>query len=199
MEIKKIGVVGCGQMGGGIAQSAATAGYEVVVTDATPELLVKGLDRVRAQLDRNVEKGRMDAQERDAVVGHLRPVEGLDGFADCDLVIEAVIENMDEKKRIFAALDKAVQPAAILASNTSSLSITEMATATGRRDKVAGCHFFNPVPLMPIVEIVRTINAGDETIEALQAVAARMGKTAVLAKDTPGFIVNFLLIPYLLD
>lgn len=199
MQIQTIGVVGCGQMGGGIAQAAATAGYDVVVTDATPELLAHGVERVTAQLDRNVEKGRMSGEERDAAVTRLRPVEGLADFAGCDLVIEAAIEHMAEKKRIFAALDKVVRPEAILASNTSSLSITEIATATSRPDKVAGCHFFNPVPVMPVVEIVQTITVADETIETLQDVAARMGKTVVLAKDTPGFIVNLLLVPYLLD
>lgn len=199
MEIRTIGVVGCGQMGGGIAQSAATAGYDVLVTDAGPELLEKGLGQIRARLDGNVAKGRLTAEERDALLGRLHGVPELDAFAGCDLVIEAVIEKMAEKKRLFAALDKVAPPAAILASNTSSLSITAIATATTRPARVAGCHFFNPVPVIPVVEIVRTINTDDDTVETLKAVAVRMGKTAVVARDTPGFIVNLLLVPYLLD
>ena len=199
MEIRLIGVVGCGQMGGGIAQAAAAAGYDVAVTDAGAELLERGLGQIRARLDAAVAKGRLPESERDDVLGRIRGVPSLDDLADCDLVVEAVIENMAEKKRVFAALDRAVKAEAILASNTSSLSITEIATSTSRPAKVAGCHFFNPVPVMPVVEIVRTINVADETIVSLQGLAARMGKTAVIARDTPGFIVNLLLIPYLLD
>jgi 3-hydroxybutyryl-CoA dehydrogenase len=199
MDIRTVGVVGCGQMGGGIAQVAAAAGYSVLVMDASPELLEKGLGRIRAQLDRDVEKGRLAADQRDATLSRIQGVTALDSFAPCDLVIEAIVENMAEKKRLFAALDKVVQPGAILASNTSSLSLTEIGTATSRPDRVAGAHFFNPVPVMPLLEIVRTISTSDDTVDALKAVGARLGKTTVVAKDTPGFIVSALLIPYLLD
>lgn len=198
-EVRTIGIVGCGQMGGGVAQIAALAGYSVVVTSTTPESLERGLARIRAQFDREVEADRLDAARRDVALGRLNGVPSLDHLADCDLVIEVIVEDMATKKRVFAELDRVVQPATILASGTSSLSLTALGAATGRPDRVAGCHFFHPAPLMPLLEIVRTISTSDETLATLQAVGARLGKTTVVARDTPGFIVSALLIPYLLD
>ncbi len=172
MGIEKVGVVGCGQMGGGIAQVFAQAGYPVVVMESTQALLDKGIARIDSQLARGVEKGRLSAEDRQATMGRIQGTLDFTDFAACDLVIEAIVEQMDEKKRVFAALDQAVQPQAILASNTSSLPIIEIATATARRERVAGMHFFNPVPVMPIVEVVRTIVTSDETIEAAAQEAA---------------------------
>src|SRR3989440_7644495 len=161
VDIRTVGVVGCGQMGGGIAQVAAAAGYSVVVMDASPELLEKGLGRIRAQLNRDVEKGRLAADQRDALLSRIQSVTALDSFAPCDLVIEAIVENMAEKKRIFAALDTVVQPGAILASNTPSLSLTEIGTPTSPPQRVAGAHFFNPAPVLPLLGIVRTTSTSD--------------------------------------
>jgi 3-hydroxybutyryl-CoA dehydrogenase len=199
MQIKKVGVVGCGLMGAGIVEVCAKAGYEVVVSEINDEFLQKGLGRLNKSLSRAVSKGKATQEEMDAALARVKGTTDTADFADCDLVIEAAIENMELKKQIFAELDGILRPEAIIGSNTSSLCITEMASATQRGDKVLGIHFFNPVPVMPLLELVRTILTSDETLAIAQEFGQSVGKTTVVAKDTPGFIVNRLLIPYLLD
>jgi 3-hydroxybutyryl-CoA dehydrogenase len=197
-EFKRVGVCGCGLMGSGIAQVAATAGCDVTVLETDPKALDKGMAGIAKSLAKFVEKGTIDAAQRDAVLGRIKTTTNVDDLAGSDVVIEAVIENMDVKKALFAKLDALLAPQAIICSNTSSLCVIEMAAATKRLDRVAGLHFFNPVPLMKLVEVVKTIATSQETIDALMAFAKKVGKTAILAKDTPGFIVNRLLVPYLL-
>jgi 3-hydroxybutyryl-CoA dehydrogenase len=199
MELRTIGVVGCGLMGSGIAEVCARAGYDVVVREVNDELLQKGLDRLRQSLTRAVARGKSTQEQADQAWARIHGTLNFAEFADCDLVVEAAIENMDLKKQIFTELDRIVPPHAILASNTSSLCVTEMASVTRRGDKVLGIHFFNPVPVMPLIEFVRTILTSDTTMEIARQFGASLGKTMVTAKDTPGFIVNRLLIPYLLD
>lgn len=199
MEIKHIGVVGCGLMGSGIAEACARAGYQVSVSEISDELLQKGLVRIQKSLSRAVARGKSEQHQADQAMARITGTLDLADLAGCDLAIEAAIENMAVKKEIFATLDKLLAPHALLASNTSSLCITEMAGATKRGDKVLGIHFFNPVPVMPLIEFVRTILTSDETMETARQFGASLGKTMVTAKDTPGFIVNRLLIPYLLD
>ncbi|MGH2343828.1 MAG: 3-hydroxyacyl-CoA dehydrogenase family protein [Chloroflexota bacterium] len=199
MRIERVGVVGCGQMGGGIAQVFAQAGFPVVVLESTSALLDKGLGRIADQWARGVEKGRLSEEDRRLFQGRLTGTLDFAAFADRDLVIEAIVEQLGPKQEVFAQLDRLVKPDAILVSNTSSLPVMEIAAATKRPDRVAGMHFFNPVPVMRIVELVRTIVTSDETLETLRSTAEALGKTVVSAKDTPGFIVNLLLIPYLLD
>lgn len=197
--VRRVGVVGCGLMGSGIAEVVARAGYDVVVRELTPELLERGLGRIDASLRRAVERGKLDEAAREAARARIRGTTALEDLAGADLVIEAVIERMDEKKAVLGALDRIVAPGVVLASNTSSLSITEMAAATRRPDRVVGLHFFNPVPVMPLVEVVRGLSTAEEVVAAMREFAGRLGKTVVVARDTPGFIVNRLLIPYLLD
>ncbi|HVA88569.1 MAG TPA: 3-hydroxybutyryl-CoA dehydrogenase [Chloroflexota bacterium] len=199
MNIQRVGVVGCGQMGGGIVQVFAQAGFPVVVLENGSDLLERGISRIAGQLARAVEKGKLPSEDRERVLARITGTLNFSDFANCDLVIEAIVERMEPKREVFATLERVVKPGAILASNTSSLAIMEIAVATNRPDRVAGMHFFNPVPVMPIVEVVRTIRTSDETIETIRAAAGALGKSVVLAKDTPGFIVNLLLIPYLLD
>jgi len=199
MAIEKVGVVGCGLMGSGIAQVAAQAGFAVVVREVTPELVDKGLKSIEKNLARMVEKGAITAEERDQVRGRLRGTTKIEDLADRDLIVEAIIEQVPAKKELFAALDKICGPATIFASNTSSCSVTEIATATSRPHRFFGLHFFNPVPVMKLVEVVRTIASETETYEDLVAFAARLGKTPVRTSDRTGFIVNRLLVPYLLD
>jgi 3-hydroxybutyryl-CoA dehydrogenase len=199
MEIKKVGVVGCGLMGSGIVEVCARAGYEVVVSEINDEFLQKGMDRINKSLSRAVSKGKATQEEMDAALARIKGTTDTADFAPCDLVIEAVIENMELKKEIFAELDGILRPEAIIGSNTSSLCVVEMASATQRGDKVLGIHFFNPVPIMPLLELVRTILTSDETLAIAHEFGQSVGKTTVVAKDTPGFIVNRLLIPYLLD
>jgi len=199
MEIKKVGVVGCGLMGSGIVEVCARAGYEVVVSEINDEFLQKGMDRLKRSLSKAVSKGKATQEEMDAALARIRGTTDPADFAPCDLVIEAAIENMELKKNIFAELDGILRPEVIIGSNTSSLCITEMASATKRGDKVLGIHFFNPVPVMPLLELVRTILTSDETLAIAREFGRSVGKTTVVAKDTPGFIVNRLLIPYLLD
>jgi 3-hydroxybutyryl-CoA dehydrogenase len=198
MEIKKVGVVGCGLMGSGIVEVCAKAGYEVVVSEINEEFLQKGMDRINKSLSRAVSKGKATQEEMDATLGRVKGTTKMADFAPCDLVIEAAVENMELKKQIFTELDGILRPEAIIGSNTSSLCITEMASVTQRGDKVLGIHFFNPVPIMPLLELVRTILTSDETLAVAQEFGQSVGKTTVVAKDTPGFIVNRLLIPYLL-
>ncbi|MBI2907274.1 MAG: 3-hydroxybutyryl-CoA dehydrogenase [Chloroflexi bacterium] len=199
MELKKIGVVGCGLMGGGIAQVAAEAGYQVVVREINQELLAKGMNVIRGNLARNVEKGRMTQQAMDDTLARLKGTTELADFKDRDMVIEAIFEDIEEKKKLFATLDGICRPDAILASNTSSLTVVEMAAATKRASKVVGIHFFSPVPVMKLVEIVKTIVTSDDTLETAVNFGKTVGKTVVTAKDLPGFIVNRLLIPFLID
>jgi len=199
MEIKKIGVVGCGQMGAGVTQVCAQAGYQVIVSEINSELLNKGLKSIDSRLGRDVEKGRLSPQDKDGILNRIKGTTDTKDFADCDLVIEAAIENMDLKKKIFAELDKICPKHAILATNTSCLSIIDVAMVTSRPDKVLGMHFFNPVPVMKLLEIVKTIATSDETLEAGQTFGNSLGKAIVIARDTPGFIVNCLVIPYLLN
>ena len=198
MEIKKVGVVGCGSMGGGIAQLCAQSGYQVVVSEINDEFLKKGMGAIDKTLARSVEKGKLSQADKDAVMGRLKGTTSTKDFADCDLVIEAAIENLELKKKIFAELDGICSPNAILATNTSCLSIIEMAMATKRPDKVLGLHFFNPAPVMKLLEIVRTIATSDEVLETSQKFGESLGKTNVIAQDAPGFIVNRLWLPFLL-
>ena len=199
MSIEKVGVVGCGLMGAGIAQVAAQAGCDVIVREVSPELVEKGLKSIEKNLARLVEKGTMTAADRDAVRGRLRGTTKLEDLADRDLIVEAIIEQLPIKRELYGALDKICGPSTLFASNTSSLSITEMATATKRPDKFFGLHFFNPVPVMKLVEVIRTIASDENAYADLVAFAKKLGKTPVLTSDRTGFIVNRLLVPYLLD
>jgi 3-hydroxybutyryl-CoA dehydrogenase len=198
MEIKKVGVVGCGAMGAGIAQICAQSGYQVVASEINDELLNKGLASIEKSLAKLVEKEKISSQDKDAVVGRIKGTTSTKDFADCDLIIEAVIENMDLKKKIFAELDGICPQHAILGTNTSCLSIIDMAVATKRPEKVLGLHFFNPAPVMKLLEIVKTIATSDETVAASQEFGKSLGKTTVIAQDAPGFIVNRLWLPFLL-
>jgi 3-hydroxybutyryl-CoA dehydrogenase len=198
MAIKKVGVVGCGSMGAGIAQLCAQSGYDVVVSEINDGLLKKGLGFIDKTLARSVEKGKLPQAEKDAIIGRIKGTISTKDFADCDLVIEAAIENLELKKKIFAELDGICPKDAILATNTSCLSIIEMAVVTKRPDKVIGLHFFNPAPIMKLLEIVRTIATSEETLAASQKFGESLDKTTVVAQDAPGFIVNRLWIPFLL-
>jgi 3-hydroxybutyryl-CoA dehydrogenase len=198
MAIRKVGVVGCGLMGGGVAQTCAQSGYETVVLEVNQQLLDKGIQRIHGAWDTLASKGKLGQGQVDEYRARLHGTLEMADFANCDLVIEAVLENMEEKLRLFPALDHIVKPEALLLTNTSSLNVTQMGAVTKRPDKVCGIHFFNPVPVMKLVEIVKTISTSEETIETVSQFAVSLGKTTVLAKDTAGFIVNFLLIPYLL-
>jgi 3-hydroxybutyryl-CoA dehydrogenase len=199
MEIRKVGVAGCGLMGSGIAQVAAMAGLPTVVREVSQELLDKGLAGIQKSLGKLQEKGRLSPEQKAQTLACLQPTLQLKDFAECDLVIEAVIENLERKRQLFQELDRIVKPAAIFASNTSSLSITELMTATRRPAQFLGMHFFNPVPLMKLVEVVRTVVTDPAALEAGLEYARRVGKTPILTTDRAGFIVNRLLVPYLLD
>jgi 3-hydroxybutyryl-CoA dehydrogenase len=199
MTIKKLGIVGFGQMGSGIAQVAAAAGYPVIATDEKDEFLKKGLSRIEGLLNKAIEKGKGTEEDKKKVLGNITTTTDLSAFADCDLVIEAIVENLDTKIQVYETLDRVCKPTAIFASNTSSLSITDMAVVTSRRSQFVGMHFFNPVPVMKLVEVVRTIMTDDQTFNTAVAFAESVGKTVVRAKDTCGFVVNLLLVPYLID
>lgn len=199
MAIKKVGVIGCGLMGSGIAQVSAQAGYDVTVREVSKEFFDRGYKRIEGSLAKFVEKGKMQASDRDAALGRIKGTTNLADLKDCDIVIEAIIENMDEKTKIYKELDGICGPHTIFASNTSSLPIGDMSAVTKRRDKFCGMHFFNPVPLMKLVEVVRAIDTSEETYQTAKSYAESVGKTVVTAKDTPGFVVNVLLVPYLLD
>jgi 3-hydroxybutyryl-CoA dehydrogenase len=198
-KIKKVGVLGSGLMGSGIAEVAARAGYETVVREVTDELMDKGLARIRGSLDKAVEKGKLDGAARDETVSRLSGTVDLAPLADCDLVVEAIVENLEEKRKTFAALDQVVKADALFASNTSSLTITQIAMFTQRPDQIVGLHFFNPVPVMKLVEVVRTILTSDETFERANEFARSLGKEPIACRDNSGFVVNRLLVPYLLD
>jgi len=199
MKIRKVGVLGCGLMGAGIAEVAARAGFETVVREVSEEVVEKGLAKLRGSLDKAVERGKLDAGERDKAWGRLSGVIDLGALADCDLIVEAIVENLDEKRKTFAALDAVVKEGALFASNTSSLTITQVAMATRRPDRFVGLHFFNPVPVMKLVEVVRTLLTSQEAYDAAIEVVRAFGKEPVTARDNSGFIVNRLLVPYLLD
>jgi len=196
-EIQIIGVLGAGQMGSGIAQVAAAAGWAVRLADANLALAEKARGKIKGGLDKLVEKGRLAADAAAATVARITPVGDLADLADCDLVIEAATENVELKLELFRALDAAVKPEGLLASNTSSISLTRIAAATRRPERVVGLHFFNPVPVMKLVEVIRALQTSDATYDAARAVVGRLNKTAVTAKDSPGFLVNRILIPLL--
>jgi 3-hydroxybutyryl-CoA dehydrogenase len=198
MEIKKVGVLGCGLMGSGIAQASATAGFPVTVLEVEQKRIEKGFEVIRKSLDKLSAKGAL-TEPADAVLARLRGTTRKEDLADCDFVVEAVIENLDEKRKVFAAIDPVVKRSAIFASNTSSISITEIMTATARPGQFVGLHFFNPVPLMKLVEVARTIATTEEAFETACAFGAKLGKVPVRTSDKTGFIVNRLLVPYLLD
>jgi len=197
--IDKIGVIGLGAMGAGIAQLAVEAGYETVGREVTAELGDRAAARIGHFLTRKVEKGLLGQADRDAAVARLSVTTELSGLQDCDLVIEAIVEELAPKQQLFAELDRIVGDHAVLATNTSALSVTEIASATGRPERVVGMHFFNPAPLMPLVEIVRAELSGDAAVDAAAGVGERMGKKVVRCHDTPGFVVNRILIPLLND
>jgi 3-hydroxybutyryl-CoA dehydrogenase len=199
MDIQTVGVVGCGLMGAGIAETCARTGFLVVVREVNAGLLQAGLKRIEGSLSKAVERGKLAAEARVATWARIKGTTALEDLAGSDLVIEAVVENMALKKEVFSALDRLCPPHTILASNTSSLSITEMAATTQRPGQVIGLHFFNPVPVMPLLEIVRALLTSADTLEFAKFFGASLGKTTIIAKDTPGFIVDRLLIPFLLD
>lgn len=199
MEIKKVGVVGCGLMGHGIVQVSAQAGYDVVVAEASQEKLDAGIGKVGKVLARAVEKGRLEQADADATMGRIQGTLDLSDFADCDLVVEAVTEDLDLKLGIWGELDELVKPEALFATNTSSLPVVNMAAATNRPEQFFGLHFFNPVQVMKLVEVIQAISTSDETMEAGLDFGQKLGKLTVRTKDKAGFIVNRLLVPYLLD
>ena len=199
MEIRKVGVVGLGTMGAGIAQVSVQSGFDTVGREVNDELAERGRSTVERYLSRGVEKGRSTEAERDAALGRLTLTTDLSAFSECDLVIEAVLEELELKREIFAELDRVTRADAILATNTSALSVSEIAEATERPERVVGIHFFNPAPVLPLVEIVRATRSSDEAIDAAYAWAEQAGKKPVRCNDTPGFIVNRILIPLLND
>lgn len=199
MAMTKIGIVGCGLMGSGIAQVSAQSGYNVVVREVTEELFQRGFKRIEGSLGKFVEKQKISESDKDAILGRIKGTTKLADLKECDLIIEAIVENFDEKTKIYRELDTLCPPETIFASNTSSLPIGDMAAVTKRPDRFCGLHFFNPVPIMKLVEVVRSVDTSERTYQTAMAFAESVGKVAVTAKDTPGFIVNVLLVPYLLD
>jgi len=199
MQIKEVGVLGCGLMGSGVAQVAAQAGYKTIVLEVEQGLLDRGMGRIRKFLDGGVEKGKVTAEARDATLANLTGTTSVGDLKGCDLIIEAIIENLEEKARAYEAVEKVVGDHTLIVSNTSSLCITELAAKTKRPDRFGGLHFFNPVPIMKLVEVIRALTTSDDTYQALFAFAQSLGKEPITAPDKPGFIVNRLLVPYLLD
>lgn len=199
MDIQTVGVVGCGLMGSGIVEAIARKGYAVIVREVNQGFLDQGLDKLRTSTGRAVERGKMTAEDRDALLARVTGTTTLADFTPCDFVVEAVVENLDLKKEIFRELDRVTRPEVILSSNTSSLAVTEMAGVTKRPGKVLGMHFFNPVPVLPLLEMVRTFLTSEETYRTARAFGESLGKTIIVAKDRPGFIVNALLVPFQLD
>ena len=197
--MKTVGIVGCGLMGSGIAQVSAQAGFTTWVREVDQPTLEKGLNRIRKFLEDGVAKGKLTADAKDETLGRIKGTTELQDLATCDLVIEAVVESIEAKRQVFSTLDRIVPASTVLASNTSSLSITEIAATASRPERVLGLHFFNPVPLMKLVEVIRALPTSDAAFEQAKSFVERLGKTAVVAKDTPGFVVNRLLVPYLLD
>src|SRR6266481_6316800 len=199
MAIRRVGVVGCGLMGSGIAQVSAAAGFETVVREVSAELVEKGIKGIEKNLNRLVEKGSITDAVKGEIRGRLKGTTSIDDLKNCDVIVEAIIEQLPAKRELFVALDAVCPPSTIFASNTSSLTITEIATATKRPQRFVGMHFFNPVPVMKLVEVVRTIATEPAVYEEMLAFGEKLGKTAVRAHDSTGFIVNRLLVPYLLD
>ncbi len=200
MEIKKVGVIGAGAMGNGIAQMAAQIGCDVVLRDIKDEFVERGMKNIDRFLSKSVEKGKLEASQKDAILGRIKGTTEMAELKDVDFVIEAVIENLDLKKSVFKELDELCAPHVILASNTSSMSLTEIAAATKRPEKVCGMHFFNPVPIMKLVEIIRGYSTNDETVNVTTELAKKMGKITVeVKKDSPGFVVNRIMIPHMLE
>jgi len=199
MEIRRVGVLGCGLMGSGIAQVTATAGFEVTVLEVEQKFIDKGFAGIEKSLAKFAEKGTITAQQKDETRARLKGTTNAQDLRDCDLVIEAIIENVEEKKKMYAAIDALLKKDAICASNTSSISITELMAATRRPERFVGLHFFNPVPLMKLVEVVRTIATANDVYETVFDFAQKLGKVPVRTSDKTGFIVNRLLVPYLLD
>jgi 3-hydroxybutyryl-CoA dehydrogenase len=199
MQIRTVGVLGCGLMGSGIAQVCAAAGYKTIVREVDEGFLNKGLGRIQKFLADGVERGKVTPEAKENTLGNLTGTTKTDDLKGCDLIIEAIVENVEEKTKVFAALDAIVGEQTIYCSNTSSLCITELAAKTKRPDRFAGLHFFNPVPLMKLVEVIRALTTSDATYRTVFAFAQSLGKEAITAPDKPGFIVNRLLVPYLLD
>jgi len=199
MTIQKVGVVGCGLMGSGIAQVSASAGFPTVVCEVSPEVLAKGLASIQKFLQGGVEKGKVPPYVMDKTLANLRGTTKLEELADCDLVVEAIIENIGAKRELLGKLDALAKPGATFASNTSSLSITEMSTFVKRPERVIGLHFFNPVPLMKLVEVVRTVKTDGTALQEANAWCMAVGKTVVSCGDSTGFVVNRLLVPYMVD
>ncbi len=199
MEIETVGVVGCGLMGSGIAEVAAKSGFDVVVREIDDDALEAGKKRIRKSLDRAVDKEKLSAEDRDAAWARFSFVTDVAGLKDCDIVIEAIVEDLEVKNELFGKLDELCGERTIFASNTSSLTVTDMAAATDRADRFVGLHFFNPVPVMKLVEVVRTIATSEETFDRAYAFAEALGKVPIAAKDNSGFVVNLLLVPYMLD
>lgn len=199
MNIKTVGVVGCGLMGSGIAEVVAKNGYSVIVREVNDDFLQKGLARIRASTQKAVDRSKITVEAREQLLARIRGTTHLEEFSECDYVVEAAIEKLDLKKDIFERLDSITRPDVILASNTSSLSIAEMASKTKKPDKVLGMHFFNPVPVMPLLEMVRSFMTSEATYETSRALGEALGKQIIVAKDYPGFIVNALLVPFQLD
>jgi 3-hydroxybutyryl-CoA dehydrogenase len=199
MAIRTVGVLGCGLMGSGIAQVCAAAGYKTVVREVDDILLNKGIGRIRKFLEDGVARGKVAAEARDTTLGNLSGTTTFEGLRECDLIVEAIVENLEQKRQTYASLESIVPARTIFASNTSSLCITELAASTSRPDRFGGLHFFNPVPLMKLVEVIRALTTTDETYQALFSFAQSLGKEPITAPDRPGFIVNRLLVPYLLD
>ena len=199
MEIKKVGVAGCGLMGGGIVQTCAQAGYQVVALEANEELLKKGLGVLERNLSGAVVKAKLQQVDMDAILSRIQGTISVKDLADCDIVVEAIMEDLELKKKLFSELDALCAERTIFASNTSSIPIIEMAAATKRPDRFVGLHFFNPVPVMKLVEVISTIQSSEETVRWATAFTESLDKKAIQAKDRAGFIVNLLLVPYLLD
>ena len=201
MEIRKVGVLGCGLMGAGIAQVAATAGFETIVKEVSDDLIAKGFGGIEKSLAKFAEKGTITSEQQTEIRGRLSGTTSFDKLADCDIIIEAIIENLEEKRSTYRQLDEICKPETIFASNTSSLSITEMMTAASpeRQQRFIGMHFFNPVPLMKLVEVVKTILTDEAVYEQAVEFGKKLGKVPVRAGDKTGFIVNRLLVPYMLD
>jgi len=199
MEIQTVGVLGCGLMGSGIAQVCAAAGYKTIVREVDEVALNKGLGRIKKFLEDGVAKGKVTGEARDTTLGNLSGTTAFVGMNECDLIIEAIIESLEEKQQTYAALEPILKAHTVVVSNTSSLCITELAATTTRPDRFGGLHFFNPVPLMKLVEVIRALTTSDETYQAMFEFAQSLGKEPITAPDRPGFIVNRLLVPYLLD
>ena len=198
-EIKRVGVLGCGLMGSGIAQVCAQSGYDTVVREVSDDVVKRGLSGIEKQLGKAVEKGKLASEERDAVMGRLRGTTSLDDLKDCDIVLEAIVEDLSVKNEIWRTLDGLCPEHTIFASNTSSLTIADMAAATKRPERMVGLHFFNPVPVMKLVEVVKTIATDPAVFDTAFAFAKSLGKEPIVCKDNSGFVVNLLLVPYMMD